>query len=72
MPEGYKKVVEKKVLFSHKIFLDAMSSTYKDVYEILNDILNSSFNVNLIEPFTTYETIAKARPALYYTQRLEG
>lgn len=49
-----------------------MKPVFKDVYEIINEILNEIFNVNIIEPFTTYETITKARPALYYNQRLEG
>ena len=54
LPEGYKKVIEKKVLFTHRIFLDAMSPVYKDVYEIINEILNTAFKFNVIEPFTTY------------------
>ena len=36
VPEGYKKIVEKKVNFSHQIFLEAMSPTYKQVYEVLD------------------------------------
>lgn len=32
LPEGYKKIVEKKMEFTHKIFLEAMSPDYKDVY----------------------------------------
>ena len=39
VPEGYKKIVEKKVNFTHKIFLEAMSPTYKAVYEALDEIL---------------------------------
>lgn len=70
MPEGYKKITEKKVVFTHRIFLDAMSETYKDVYEIVNDLLLESIGVNIIEPFTTYETVARARPNLY--QKFEG
>ena len=49
-----------------------MSSTYKDVYEIVDEILCKAFNVHIVEPSTTYETISKARPALFFNQRLEG
>lgn len=47
-----------------------MSENYKDVYEIVNEMLFNSLGVNLIEPFTTFETVARARPALY--QKCEG
>lgn len=69
LPEGYKKIVEKKVFYTHRIFLDAMSPQYKDVYEVMDEIIEKAFNVHIIEPFTTYETSAKARPALYSHQR---
>lgn len=49
-----------------------MSSSYKDVYEIVDEILQSSLGTHIIEPFTTYETLSKARPNLYYLQRQEG
>lgn len=42
-----------------------MSETYKDVYEIVNEILFNCLGVNAIEPFSTYETVAKARPVMY-------
>ena len=54
LPEGYKKIVEKKVFYTHRIFLDAMSPQYKDVYEVVDEIIEKAFNVHLIEPFTTY------------------
>lgn len=49
-----------------------MSTSYKDVYEVIDEMLHKSLGVHIIEPFTTYETIAKARPTLYYKQRAEG
>lgn len=48
LPEGYKKFVEKKVFFTHRIFLDAMSNNYKDVYEIIDDLLYQSLGVHMI------------------------
>jgi hypothetical protein len=36
LPEGYKKITENRILFDHKIFLEAMSPTYKEVYEVLD------------------------------------
>jgi hypothetical protein len=32
LPEGYKKIIDKKISFSHGIFLEAMSPTYKVVF----------------------------------------
>jgi hypothetical protein len=46
-----------------------MSQNYKDVYEVLDSILDNHFGFNIIEPFSTFETIAKAKPALYPNQR---
>ena len=48
MPEGYKKISEKKVIYTHRIFLDAMSSSYKDVYEIIDEMLQNSLGVHII------------------------
>jgi hypothetical protein len=32
LPEGYKKITDTKITFEHKIFLEAMSPTYKVVF----------------------------------------
>lgn len=48
LPEGYKKIVEKKVFFTHRIFLDAMTTSYKDVYEVIDEILEKAVGVHII------------------------
>ena len=48
LPEGYKKITEKKIFFTHRIFLDAMSAPYKDVYEIIDELLEKALDVNII------------------------
>lgn len=67
LPEGYKKIIEKKVDFDYKLLLEAISPTYKDVYEIVDEILFSEFNFHVLEPFTRVTTKAKARPALFHS-----
>lgn len=32
LPEGYKKITETKIIYDYKIYLQAMSLTYKEVY----------------------------------------
>ena len=48
VPEGYKKIVEKKVSFQHQIFLEAMSPTYKEVFEVLDQILYQALDFHVI------------------------
>lgn len=39
LPEGYKKIVERKVDFEYKLFLEAVGPSYKDSVEILDEML---------------------------------
>lgn len=48
LPEGYKKIIEKKVDFEYKLMLEAISLTYKDVYEIIDEVLFDEFNFHLL------------------------
>jgi hypothetical protein len=36
LPEGYKKITEQKINFEYGVYLEAMSPTYKDVFEVLD------------------------------------
>ena len=36
LPEGYKKIVDKKISFEYGIILEAMSPTYKVVFEVVD------------------------------------
>jgi hypothetical protein len=66
LPEGYKKVTETKISYDYRIYLQAMSSTYKEVYEVVDDILFSAFKFHIIEPFTKEEKLNTARPNIYH------
>jgi hypothetical protein len=52
LPEGYKKITETRVFYDHKIYLQAMSPTYKEVYEVLDEMLFDALKFHIIEPFT--------------------
>ena len=39
LPEGYKKVVEKKVDYFHSVALDAFDCSYTDVLNVLDEIV---------------------------------
>jgi hypothetical protein len=52
LPEGYKKIVDKKITFEYGIFLEALSPTYKVVFEVVDWLLNKALDVHVLEPFT--------------------
>jgi hypothetical protein len=39
------------------------------VYELIDELLYKCLGVHIVEPFTTYQTVAKARPTLYHSKR---
>ena len=72
LPEGYKKVIEKKVLFTHRIFLDAMSPVYKDVYEIINEILSGNETSNKTISILTSLDYSKAFNKFSHSKIIEA
>ncbi len=71
LPEGYKKIVDKKIIFQYGIYLEAMSPTYKVVFETLDDILFKALDIHIVQPFTKVEKVTKARPSLFVAERLK-
>jgi len=65
LPEGYKKIVDKRINFEYGIFLEALSPDYKVVFEVVDDLLFNALGVHVMEPFTREEKITRARPALF-------
>ena len=61
MPEGYKKVVEKKVDFFHSVSLDAFDSSYTDVLNVLNEIIFEKLGMHILEPFSEITTNVYAK-----------
>ena len=53
------------MIYDHKIYLEAMSPTYKEVYQVLDQILFQGMKFHIIEPFTQEEKISRARPNIY-------
>jgi len=53
LPEGYKKVTEKTLKLSAKVSdkVTKINQAYKDVYEVLDEILfESDLRIHLLEP----------------------
>jgi hypothetical protein len=48
-----------------------MSVTYKEVYEVVDELIYNAFKIHLIEPFTKEEKIYKARPNVYLLERFK-
>jgi hypothetical protein len=46
-----------------------MSLTYKEVYEVVDEILFNIFKFHIIEPFTKEEKLTTARPNIYHLER---
>lgn len=46
-----------------------MSLTYKEVYEVLDEMLFEAFKFHIIEPFTKEEKLTTARPNIYHLER---
>jgi hypothetical protein len=46
-----------------------MSTTYKEVYEVLDEMLFSAFRFHIIEPFSKEEKLNTARPNIYHLER---
>lgn len=46
-----------------------MGPTYKEVYEVIDEILFSKFKFHIIEPFTTEKKVQWARPNVYTLQK---
>ena len=53
-------------MYDYKIYLQAMSLTYKEVYEVLDEMLFDAFKFHIIEPFTKEEKLTTARPNIYH------
>lgn len=54
--------------FDHKFYLDALQESYKDVFEVLDEIISENLGFNIIEPYSITITKATARPVLYQTE----
>ena len=52
LPEGYKKIVEKKIDYYHGISLNAFNQSYTDVIDVLEEIIFEKFNFHIIEAFS--------------------
>ncbi len=48
LPEGYKKVVDKKVEYFHNIALDAFNESYTDVLNILDELVFEKIGFHLL------------------------
>ena len=68
MPEGYKKQTIKRLNFDYKFHLQSLNTTYKDVYEVLDEILSDKLAFHIIEAYSVTFVQATARPILYQTQ----
>lgn len=68
MPEGYKKQTIKRLNFDYKFHLQSLNTTYKDVYEVLDEILSDKLGFHIIEAYSVTFVQATARPILYQTQ----
>lgn len=55
-------------MFDHKFYLHALDDSYKNVYEVLDEMLNQNLGFHLIEPYSITIVQATARPILYQTQ----
>lgn len=64
LPEGYKKIVDKKVEFFHNIALDAFNGSYTDVLDILDEIIFDKLGFHILEPFSEVTTNVYAKSLL--------
>ena len=48
MPEGYKKMVEKKVDYFNSVSLDAFDTSYTDVLNILEEIVFEKLGLHIL------------------------
>jgi hypothetical protein len=46
-----------------------MGLTYKEVYEVVDEMLFNMFKFHIIEPFTKEEKLTTARPNIYHLER---
>lgn len=67
LPEGYKKQTNKKLAFEYKVHLHSFDSSYADVCEVLDQILNEQLGFHILEPYSVTTVQAVAKPILYQT-----
>ena len=67
LPEGYKKVPDIRVKFEYKLVKglgEVIEESFRDCYEILNEVINEKLGFWLYEPMSVVSQIYLARPKI--------